>query len=504
MELCLRFANPLAKKMPKTKTTRPTSRSKQSAQRRLLPKAPTGINGLDEITGGGFPRGRPTLLCGGAGCGKTMLAMEFLARGALEFNEPGVFMSFEETAEDLVQNAAPMGFDLRAMERRKQLVMDHVRVDPQEIAEIGEFDLRGLFLRLELAIDAIGAKRVVLDTLEALFGGFSNSATLRAELRRLFDWLKQKKVTAVITAERGDGTLTRQGLEEYVSDCVILLDHRVLGQQTIRRLRVVKYRGSVHGTDEYPFLIGQNGITVLPITSLGLTHKASTEILPTGIAALDAMFAPGGFYRASTILVSGLAGAGKSGFAGCFVAKACASRERCLYVALEQSQSEIERNMRSIGVDLTRWGRSGTLRFHAARPTAHGLELHLTTIHKLVTEYRPRVVVVDSITSLMTMGSAAEVASMVIRLIDFLKMDNITLYMTSLSEAGEAAEMSGVNISSLVDTWILLRNLEADGDRVRTVSVLKARGMAHSSQTQRFVFTPKGIQFAGKTRRMPP
>jgi circadian clock protein KaiC len=465
----------------------------------LLPKAATGIDGLDEITGGGFPRGRPTLLCGGAGCGKTMLAMEFLVRGALEFDEPGVFMSFEETAEDLTQNAAPMGFNLPAMVARKQLLMDHVRIDPQEIAEIGEFDLRGLFLRLEMAIDAIGAKRVVLDTLEALFGGFSNTATLRAELRRLFDWLKQKKVTAVITAERGDGTLTRQGLEEYVSDCVILLDHRVLGQQTIRRLRVVKYRGSIHGTDEYPFLIGERGITVLPITSLGLTHKASAQKISTGIAAVDRTLAKGGFYRASTILVSGPAGSGKSNFAGCFIAKACASRERGLYVALEQSQSEIERNMRSIGVDLTRHVRNGSLRFHAARPSAHGLELHLTTIHRLVKEFHPRVVVVDSITSLISMGSGSEVASMVVRLIDFLKMEGVTLYMTSLSESGQAADISGVNISSLVDSWLLLRNLEAGGERVRTFSIIKSRGMAHSRQTHQFEITSEGIRFAGKT-----
>jgi circadian clock protein KaiC len=461
----------------------------------MLPKARTGIEGLDQITGGGLPKARPTLVCGGAGCGKTMLAMEFLVRGALEFNEPGVFMSFEETAEDLEENGAPMGFDLRAMEKRKQLRIDHVRVDPQEIAEIGDFDLRGLFIRLETAIDEIGAKRVVLDTLEALFGGFTNAATLRAELRRLFDWLKQKKVTAVITAERGEGTLTRQGLEEYVSDCVILLDHRVLGQQTIRRLRVVKYRGSVHGTDEYPFLIGERGITVLPITSLGLTHKASKETLSSGIPAVDGTLAPGGFYRTSTVLVSGQAGAGKSNFAGCFAAEACERNERCLYIALEQSQSEIERNMRSIGVNLAAHVARGTLRFHASRPTAHGLELHLTNIHKLVAEFRPRVVVIDSVTSLMSMGSPAEVTSMAIRLIDFLKMDGITLYMTSLSEAGMAAEMSGVNISSLVDAWILLRNLEVRGNRVRTFSIPKARGMAHSSHTHEFVFTSRGVKF---------
>jgi circadian clock protein KaiC len=462
---------------------------------RLLPKARTGISGLDEITGGGLPKSRPTLVCGGAGCGKTMLGLEFLVRGALEFNEPGVFISFEETADDLTENAAPMGFDLRGMQARKLLRIDQVRIDPQEIAEIGDFDLRGLFIRLELAIDAIGAKRVVLDTLEALFGGFSNTAILRAELRRLFDWLKQKKVTAVITGERGEGTLTRQGLEEYVSDCVILLDHRVVNQQTIRRLRVVKYRGSVHGTDEYPFLIGENGITVLPITSLGLTHKASRETVSSGVPALDAALAQGGFFRASTVLVSGQAGAGKSNFAGCFAAESCRRGERCLYFALEQSQNEIERNLRSIGVNLTPYVSNGSLRFHASRPAAHGLELHLTTIHKLVTEYRPRVVIVDSITSLIAMGTPAEVTSMTIRLIDFLKMNAVTLYMTSLSHQVQDAELSGVNISSLVDAWILLRNLEVGSDRRRTLSIPKARGMAHSSHTHEFVFTRKGVRF---------
>jgi circadian clock protein KaiC len=486
------------------KTTQPTARKKNQRSRaaapRLLPKAASGIEGLDEITGGGLPKGRPTLVCGGPGCGKTMLAMEFLVRGALEFGEPGVFMSFEETSDDLIQNAAPMGFDLRTMQARGRLRMDHVRVDPQEIAEIGEFDLSGLFIRLELAIDAVGAKRVVLDTLEALFGGFTNAAILRAELRRLFYWLKQKKVTAVITAERGEGMLTRQGLEEYVSDCVILLDHRVVGQQTIRRMRIVKYRGSVHGTDEYPFIIGERGISVLPITSLGLTHAASKQTMSTGVAAVDDCLETRGFYRASTILVSGMAGSGKSAFAGCFVVEACRRKDRCLYIALEQSQSEIERNMKSIGVNLSRFVAEGSLRFHAARPTANGLELHLINIHKLVAEHRPRAVVVDSVTSLMSMGTPAEVASMVIRLIDFLKMNGVTLYMTSLNEAGHAAETSGVNISSLVDTWLLLRNLEVEGDRLRTISILKSRGMAHDSRTHEFVFTPKGILLAGRSR----
>jgi circadian clock protein KaiC len=458
----------------------------------LLPKARTGIAGLDEITGGGLPRGRPTLVCGGPGCGKTMLAMEFLVRGATEFNEPGVFMSFEETADDLVQNVASMGFDLKKLRSRKKIFIDEVRVARSEIHETGDYDLEALFIRLGHAIDAVGARRVVLDTLEALFGGFSNAALLRAELRRLLDWLKEKKVTAVITGERGDGELTRQGLEEYISDCVILLDHRVANQLTIRRLRIVKYRGSLHGADEYPFLISARGISVLPITSLGLAHRASSEIVSSGIGVLDAPLG-GGFYAASTILVSGLAGTGKSTFAAHFIAGACKRGEKALYVALEQSPDELMRNMKGVGLSLKGYARDGLLHFHALRPTAHGLELHLTTIHQLVEELAPRVVVVDAITSFFGMGVNAELASMLVRLIDFLKSRRITLYMTSLDEGGEALDKAGANISSVVDTWLLLRNVETSGTRVRTVSILKSRGMAHSSVTDRFTITARGV-----------
>ncbi len=459
--------------------------------RRLLPKARTGIAGFDEITGGGLPKGRPSLICGGPGCGKTMLAMEFLVRGAVEFNEPGVFMSFEETADDLVQNVASLGFDLRTLESQKKILIDEVRVARSEIHETGEYDLEALFIRLGHAIDSIGAKRVVLDTLEALFGGFSNTAVLRAELRRLFDWLKQKKVTAVITGERGEGQLTRQGLEEYVSDCVVLLDHRVVNQLTIRRLRIVKYRGTIHGTDEYPFLIGKNGISVLPISSLELAHRASAEVVSSGNEALDALLG-GGFYDASTVLVSGLAGVGKSTFATHFVAGRCQRREKALYVAMEQSPAEILRNTKSIGLPLNGFVKAGLLRFHALRPTAHGLELHLTTIHQLVEEFKPRVVVVDAITSFLGMGLSAEVTSMIVRLMDFLKSRQITFYMTSLTEGAETLDRAGANISSLVDTWLLLRNVEVNASRVRTLSIVKSRGMAHSSATHRFAITSKG------------
>jgi circadian clock protein KaiC len=455
-------------------------------------KAPTGISGLDEITGGGLPHGRPTLVCGGPGCGKTMLAMEFLVRGATEFGEPGVFMSFEETADDLVQNVSSMGFDLKALQARKKLVIDEVRVSRSEIHETGEYDLEALFIRLGHSIDSIGARRVVLDTLEALFGGFENSAVLRSELRRLFDWLKQRKVTAVITGERGEGQLTRQGLEEYVSDCVILLDHRVVDQHTIRRLRIVKYRGSVHGTDEYPFLIGEKGLSVLPITSVGLAHRASSKVLSSGIDELDRALG-GGFYASSTVLVSGLAGTGKSTFAAHFVAAACARGERSLYVALEQSPDELLRNTKGIGMSLRPCIGEGLLHFHALRPTAHGLELHLTRIHQLVEEFKPEVVVVDSITSFLGMGEKAEVSSMIVRLIDFLKMKGITLFMTSLGGDAGALDLSSANISSVVDTWVLLRNPERDGGRVRTLSIVKSRGMAHSSATHEFTISIRGV-----------
>jgi circadian clock protein KaiC len=462
---------------------------------RALPKTATGIRGLDEITGGGLPKGRPTLVCGGAGCGKTVLAMEFLVRGAMQFREPGVFLSFEETAEELAQNVASMGFDLKALMARKQLLIDYVRVERSEIEETGEYDLEGLFIRLGHAIDSIGAKRVVLDTAEALFGGFANAAVLRAELRRLFGWLKAKKVTAIITGERGAETLTRQGLEEYVSDCVVLLDHRVSNQLTIRRMRIVKYRGTVHGTDEYPYLIGEHGVVVLPITSLSLQHEASTERLSSGVAVLDTMLGAQGFFRGSTVLVSGTTGTGKSSLAAHFVAAACGRGERCLYVAAEESPSQILRDMRSIGIELAPYVASGFLQFHASRPTAHGLELHLVSVQKLVEDFRPRVVVVDSITSYLHMGVSAEVMSMVVRLVDFLKTHQITLFMTSLIEGGSPSEMTGADISSLVDAWLSLRNLETNGARVRTLSILKARGMAHSNQTHEFALTGKGVEF---------
>lgn len=460
---------------------------------RSLSKAPTGIAGLDEILGGGLPEGRPTLICGSAGCGKTLMAMEFLVRGAMEHGEPGVFMSFEEGVEELIQNVRSLGFDLDDLVARNLLGIDYVHVERSEIEETGDYDLDGLFIRLGYAIDSIGAKRVVLDTLEALFSSLTNTGVLRAELRRLFRWLKDKGVTAVITGERGDGALTRYGLEEYISDCVILLDHRVNEQLAIRRLRVVKYRGSLHGTNEYPFIIDERGIEVLPITSLGLEHEVSTERVSTGVAALDEMLGGQGYFRGSSLLISGSAGTGKTSLANHFVAAACARGERCLYFAFEESQGQIIRNMRSLGLDLEPAVKQDLLRFHAARPTLHGLERHLVLIHKAIRDFGPRIVVLDPVTNFLSVGSGEDVKAMLMRLLDFLKMHQITLLLTSLIH-GAGIEGSDVGISSLIDTWILVRQIELSGERNRGLYVLKSRGMAHSNQVRELVLSSRGIE----------
>ncbi|NJD53343.1 MAG: circadian clock protein KaiC [Candidatus Methanoperedens sp.] len=458
-----------------------------------LPKCQTGIRGLDEITDGGLPKGRPSLVCGSAGCGKTLLAMEFLVRGAVQYNEPGIFMSFEESPEELAQNVASLGFDLNDLAARKKIYLDHVRIERSEIEETGEYDLEGLFIRLNYAIDSIGAKRVVLDTIESLYGGLSNEGILRAELRRLFRWLKEKGVTAIVTGERGEGTLTRHGLEEYVSDCVILLDNRVEGQITTRRLRVVKYRGSVHGTNEYPFLIDEKGISVLPITSIGLQHDVSTERISSGIPRLDTMLAGKGYYRGSSILISGTAGTGKTSAAVSFVDAACKRSERCLYFAFEEAPNQIIRNMRSIGIDLEPWIKKGLLEIYAVRPTIYGLEMHLVKMAKMIDEFKPGVVVIDPITNLIAIGSENEVKSMLARLVDYLKGKQVTALFTNLSHAGVSLEMAEFGISSLMDTWVLLRDIEIGGERNRGLYILKSRGMAHSNQIREFLLTDKGI-----------
>ena len=462
-------------------------------QNRSLPKTSTGIAGLDEVTGGGLPRGRPTLVSGRAGCGKTLFAVEFLVRGATQFGEPGVFLAFEETAEELAQNVRSLGFDLKDLADRKKLLIDYVHVDRSEIEETGEYDLGGLFIRLGHAIDTIGAKRVVLDTIEALFGGLANSGVLRSELRRLFRWLKDKGVTAVITGERGEATLTRHGLEEFVSDCVIVLDHRVTEQLSTRRLRIVKYRGTVHGTNEYPFLIDEDGISVLPITSLGLRHVASQERISTGVPRLDAMLGGAGVYRGSSVLISGTAGTGKTSLAAQFADATCRRGERCLYFAFEESESQLARNMRSIGLDLTPWVKKGVLRVHATRPTAYGLETHLAALHKLVSGFQPRVVIVDPITNFLKAGTEGETEGMLTRLIDFLKDQQTTALFTSLTSGG-VLEQSEVDISSLIDTWLLLRDIELGGERNRAMYILKSRGMAHSNQIREFLLTDHGVE----------
>ncbi|MFL5240808.1 MAG: circadian clock protein KaiC [Gemmataceae bacterium] len=470
------------------------SNNYRKAETRPLPKAPTGIQGLDEVTGGGLPRGRPTLVCGSAGCGKTLLAMEFLVRGATEYGEPGVFMAFEENAEELTANVRSLGFDLDALVAENKLSLDHVHVERSEIDETGEYDLEGLFIRLGYAIDTIGAKRVVLDTIETLFSGLSNAAILRAELRRLFRWLKDKGVTAVITGERGGGTLTRQGLEEYVSDCVILLDHRVTDQQSTRRMRIIKYRGTTHGTNEYPFLIDEDGFSVLPITSLGLQHEASNERISTGVARLDTMLGGEGVYRGSSVLISGTAGIGKTSLAAHFADASCRRGERCLYFAFEESQSQFARNMRSIGLDMESWLKKGLLRFKASRPTLSGLEMHLASMHKQIELFQPALVVLDPISNFTSAGSISENNAMLVRLIDFLKLRKTTAVFTNLTSSGGALESTEVGISSIIDTWLLLRDIELGGERNRALYVLKSRGMAHSNQIREFLLTDHGIE----------
>ena len=457
-----------------------------------LTKTPTGIAGFDSLTFGGLPTGRTSLVCGRAGSGKTLFAMTFLVKGAVEFNQPGVFMSFEETGEDLAQNVASLGFDLPSLVAANRLVMDHVRIERSEITETGDYDLEGLFVRLGYAIRRVGATRVVLDTVEALFGGLLNTAVLRAELRRLFGWLKTQGVTAVITAEQGDGGVTRQGLEEYVSDCVILLDNRVQGQVSTRRLRVVKYRGSAHGADEYPFLIDAEGISVLPVTSAGLDHQASSERVPTGVTELDAMLGGGGFYRGSSVLLSGAAGTGKSSMAAHFVHAACRRGERCIYFAYEESPAQLVRNMRSVGIDLAPSAEAGLLRFEAARPSLYGLEMHLARIQHNIDRFQPSVVVVDPLSSLR--GDATDLYAMLLRVVDMLKARGITALMTNFVHGDEGVDSTDRGISSLMDTWLSLTNIELNGERNRGLYVLKSRGMRHSNQVREFLLTDNGIR----------
>jgi circadian clock protein KaiC len=464
-------------------------------RRRPIPqiaKVPTGVAGFDQITGGGLPLGRTTLVCGGAGCGKTLFGMEFLVNGAIQHRDPGVFIAFEETAEELTRNVASLGFDLAALTARRLLAIDFIKVDRSEIEETGDYDLEGLFVRLAHAIDSIGARRIVIDTLEALFSGFANEALLRAELRRLFRWLKDRGLTAVITGEQGNGRLTRYGLEEYVSDCVIALDNRVTDQVSTRRLRIVKYRGTAHGSNEYPFLIDAQGFSVMPVTGLGLDYPVSSQRVSTGLEALDAMLDGGGVYRGSSVLVSGTAGTGKTSLASMFADASCRAGARVLYFALEESTAQVVRNMRSIGLDLEAWQRKKLLRIHAARPTVFGLEMHLVTMHKAVEEFAPRAVVIDPISSLVAAADVHEVKSMLVRLFDYLKLKQITCLVTSLNASTEFEETE-VGISSLIDTWIHVRDVELAAEHTRGLYLVKSRGMGHSNQIREFVITSRGI-----------
>jgi circadian clock protein KaiC len=472
----------------------PHAKPKSKVAHTSLAKVRTGIQGLDEVTGGGLPQGRVTLVCGRAGCGKSLLAMEFLVHGAVKYGEPGVCMNFEETEEKLTANVASLGFDLRELGKSKKLLVDYVSIERNQIAETGEYNLDGLFIRLANAVKAIKAKRVVLDSVEALFSGIADSAMLRSELSRLFRWLEDQKLTAIVTGEAGTGALTRHGLEEYVADCVISLDHRVTEQISTRRLRVVKYRGTSHGTDEYPFLIDEEGISVVPITSLVLTHKALTDRISTGIYTLDEMMEGKGFFRGSSVLVTGTAGTGKSSLAANFASAACARGETCLYFTFEESPSQILRNMRSVGLNLEPWVKKGLLHFNAMRPTSTGLEGHLAVIHRQISQLRPSVVVIDPITNLVSASGSYDVKSMLVRLVDFLKVEQITSMFTNLTFAGDPQERTAAAVSSLMDTWIVLRDSKPNGRPRRELYVLKSRGMEHSREVRELIVSKKGLE----------
>lgn len=475
------------------KTSSNTKQKKNDKALSTLQKTPTGISGLDEVTGGGLPKGRPTLVCGEAGSGKTMMAIEFIVRGAMQFNEPGVIMTFEERADELAVNVASLGFDLEKLQADKKIKMDYVHISRSEIRETGEYDLDGLFIRLEYAINTVKAKRVVLDTIENLFGGLKDKGILRAELRRLFTWLKDKGVTAVITGERGEGKLTRFGLEEYVSDCVILLDHRVINQISTRRMRIVKYRGSLHGTNEYPFLIDEDGIAVLPVTSLRLDKGVTSQRVSSGIPSVDEMLGGKGFYKGSSILVSGSAGTGKTSIAATFADGICRNKERCLFFAFEEPPQQIVRNMHSINVQLDKHIKSGLLRFCAARPTLYGLEMHLVAVHKEIQRFKPSVVIIDPITNFVSIGSLSEVKSMLIRLIDFLQNEQITVMFTALTLNDMVNDQTDEAVSSLVDTWLMIKDIESNGERNRGMYVMKSRGMKHSNQIREFLINDNGL-----------
>jgi circadian clock protein KaiC len=475
---------------PRMANKKPTSVSRTFN----LPKAATGIQGLDAVTGGGLPKGRPTLICGGTGTGKTLMAMEFLVRGATEYGEPGVFVSFEERPIDLVANVASLGFHLSELQRQKKLAVDYVHLERTEIEETGEYNLEGLFIRLGSAIDSVKAKRIAFDSLENLYAGLQNHAVVRAELRRLFGWLKDRDISAIITAERGEGALTRYALEEYVADCVILLDHRVSDEVSTRYLRVIKYRGTSHGTNEFPFLIGENGLSVLPITSVSLDFAASHQRISSGIPRLDEMLGGKGYYRGSSVLIAGNPGTGKTSFAASFADSICRNGQRCLYVAFEESPAQMMRNMGSIGIDLKHWTEKGLLKFYAVRPTARGLEEHLLTIWDLIVRWRPEAVVLDPITNLISIGALQSVTRMLMRLIVYIKSRGLTGVCTALLHDAADPQLSFTGIASAMDTRLMLMNQQANGEHNRLFYIMKSRGAAHSNQIREFKLTDRGVQ----------
>jgi circadian clock protein KaiC len=465
----------------------------QLSIKKQLEKVPTGIKGFDEITYGGLPRGRPTLIAGGAGSGKTMFAMEFIVHGAIDHNEPGVFVTFEENIGDLKKNFASIGYDLDELIVSKKIAIDHVFVERSQIEETGEYNLEALFIRLGYAIDSIGAKRVALDTIEVLFAGLRNDAIVRSEILRMFRWLKDRGISAVVTGEKGERTLTRYGLEEYIADCVILVDNRITEELSTRRLRIIKYRGSAHGTDEYPFLIGKDGITIFPITSIKTDYRISPERVSTGISGLDAMFGGKGYYRGSSVLVTGTAGTGKTSFAAHFVDAACARGEKCLYFAFEETQDQVIRNMRSIGLDLGKWVKKGLLKFHISRPSIYGIETHLVMMEDDIKSFKPMNVIIDPISDFSSIGSGREAKNLLTRLNDMMKSDGITIIYTDLIRGDLNPEIPAMHISSMIDSWIMLRNFEYNGERSRGITVLKSRGMPHSNQIKEFVISDDGL-----------
>jgi circadian clock protein KaiC len=458
-----------------------------------IQKSLTGIQGFDDITGGGLPRYRPTILLGNTGSGKTIMAMEFLINGITMHNEPGVFMAFEEDPEELAVNVSSLGYDLNKHVSENNLYVEHVEISPVENFETGKYDLEGLFVRIAHAIDKVKAKRIVLDSLDSLFSGLDHQ-TLRSEFKRLFAWLKKKKVTAIITAEMGDTFITRQGMEEYVADCVVVLDNRVTNQIATRRLRIVKYRGTFHGNNEYPFLIDKKGMTVFPLLIEVRQQKISSKRISSGIGQLDEMLDNKGFYVGSSILISGTAGTGKTSIATMFAYSVCKTKEPCLFCAFEEAPNQIMRNMRSIGIGLERLVKSGMLSFYYARPTLQNLELHFIAIKKMIKEIKPSVVILDPITNLMTEGPNSDIRSMLTRFVDYLKTEQITVLFTAAITVGSIERNpSDEGISSMVDTWMMVQDIELDGERKRSLCVMKARGMAHSTDVRRFVISNKGI-----------